>query len=156
MQHRNLHGKNTASCYKYSKITPKRIREWVTDHRLGYMIGTQQDSSPTWRNVYYCKDRAVRWCFDRKDTNRRKLLSSVVGILEAARIQRQSACGIRGRMNTSLDHCKQVFILLRILIPWISFQSNGATRCSKYWSIDAVSSKSTYRTSRFGFCHVGA
>jgi len=64
------------------------------------MIGTQQDSSPTCRNVYHCKDRAVRWCFDRKDPNRRKLLSSVVGILEAARIERHSACGIRGRMYT--------------------------------------------------------
>ncbi|MGB8641665.1 MAG: hypothetical protein WCD28_05210 [Nitrososphaeraceae archaeon] len=64
------------------------------------MIGTQQDSSPAWRNVYHCKDLAVRWCFDRKDPNRRKLLSSVVGILEAARIQRYSACGIRDRMNT--------------------------------------------------------
>ena len=115
MQYRNLHGKNTASCYEYSKIIPKRIREWVTDHRLGYMIGTQQDSSPTWRNIYYCKDRAVRWCFDRKDTNRRKLLSSVVGILEAARIQRHSACGIRGRMNT----------------PWII--ASRSSYCGGFW-----------------------
>ena len=112
------------------QIIPKRIRDWVTDHQLGYMIGTQQDSSPTWRNVNYCKDRAVRWCFDRKDPNRRKLLSSVVGILEAARIQRHSACGIRDRMNNPWIIASSSSQLLRILIPWIGFPSNGATRCS--------------------------
>ncbi|MGH9912955.1 MAG: hypothetical protein ACRD4W_10965 [Nitrososphaeraceae archaeon] len=75
------------------------------------MIGTQQDSSPTWRNVYHCKDRAVQWCFDREDPNRRKLLSSAVGILESTRIGRYSARGNRGTMNTNLYHYKQLFLI---------------------------------------------
>ncbi|MGH9953645.1 MAG: hypothetical protein ACRD5J_18675 [Nitrososphaeraceae archaeon] len=78
---------------------------------MGYMIGTQQDSSPTWRNVYHCKDRAVQWCFDREDPNRRKLLSSAVGILESTRIGRYPACGNRGTMNTNLYHYKQLFLI---------------------------------------------